>query len=54
MIGSVEFEVTQPRQPCNKLSVRFGRDDIVKRFLLSGSAQSVIKEVEECGVLNDR
>jgi MOSC domain-containing protein YiiM len=28
--------VTQPRLPCYKLSVRFGRDDIVKRFLASG------------------
>ena len=35
-IGSAEFRVTQPRQPCYKLSVRFGRDDIVKRFLISG------------------
>ena len=34
-IGSAEFKVTQPRQPCYKLSVRFGRDDIVKRFLIS-------------------
>jgi MOSC domain-containing protein YiiM len=35
-VGSAEVVVTQPRLPCYKLSVRFGRDDIVKRFLASG------------------
>jgi MOSC domain-containing protein YiiM len=35
-LGSAEGVVTQPRLPCYKLSVRFGRDDIVKRFLASG------------------
>jgi len=34
--GSAEFLVTQPRMPCFKLGVRFGRDDMVKRFLRSG------------------
>lgn len=34
-IGSAEFIVTQPRMPCYKLSIRFGRPDIVKRFLQS-------------------
>jgi MOSC domain-containing protein YiiM len=31
-IGSGEFLVTQPRLPCFKLGVRFGRPDMVKRF----------------------
>jgi MOSC domain-containing protein YiiM len=35
-MGSAEFLVTQPRMPCFKLGVRFGRDDMVKRFLRSG------------------
>ena len=35
-IGSVIFEVTQPRMPCHKLSIRFDRDDMVRRFLKSG------------------
>ena len=35
-VGSAEFRVTQPRMPCYKLGVRFGRDDMVKRFLRSG------------------
>jgi MOSC domain-containing protein YiiM len=35
-IGSAEFVVTQPRMPCYKLGIRFGRPDIIKRFLESG------------------
>jgi MOSC domain-containing protein YiiM len=34
-IGTVLFEVTQPRLPCYKLGIRFGRDDILKKFLRS-------------------
>ena len=34
-IGSVELRVTQPRLPCYKLGIRFGRADMVKRFLAS-------------------
>ncbi len=34
-IGTVELVVTQPRMPCNKLAIRFGRPDVVKRFLES-------------------
>ncbi len=35
-VGSAEFVVTQPRMPCYKLGIRFGRPDIIKRFLQSG------------------
>ena len=35
-VGSAEFVATQPRMPCYKLGIRFGRPDIVKRFLQSG------------------
>jgi MOSC domain-containing protein YiiM len=31
-IGTAEFTVTQPRLPCFKLGIRFGRDDVVERF----------------------
>ncbi len=34
-IGTAEFQVTQPRQPCFKLGIRFGREDMVKRFVAS-------------------
>ena len=48
-IGSAEVMVTQPRMPCYKLGIRFGRTDIIKRFLLSertGFYFSVLKEGE--------
>ena len=35
-VGSAELVVTQPRLPCYKLDLRFGRARMVKRFLLSG------------------
>jgi MOSC domain-containing protein YiiM len=35
-VGQAEFQVTQPRMPCYKLGIRFGRDDMVKRFHKSG------------------
>ncbi len=34
--GTAEFIVTQPRQPCYKLGVRFDRLDMVRRFHRSG------------------
>lgn len=34
-IGGAEVVVTGPRVPCYKLAVKFGRADILKRFLLS-------------------
>jgi MOSC domain-containing protein YiiM len=34
--GSAELVVTQPRIPCFKLGIRFGRPDMVKRFQRSG------------------
>lgn len=35
-IGSAELVVTQPRLPCYKLGIRFGADNMVKRFLDAG------------------
>jgi MOSC domain-containing protein YiiM len=35
-VGTAEVVVTQPRLPCYKLGVRFGADDMVKRFMVSG------------------
>ena len=34
-VGSAVLTVTQPRLPCYKLELRFGRDDMIKRFLRS-------------------
>jgi MOSC domain-containing protein YiiM len=35
-IGAAEVTVTQPRLPCYKLGIKFGRKDIIRRFLASG------------------
>ena len=35
-IGSATVMVRQPRMPCYKLPVKFQRDDILERFLVSG------------------
>ncbi|MBD2435682.1 MOSC domain-containing protein [Nostoc sp. FACHB-110] len=46
-IGSAEVMVTQPRMPCYKLGIKFGRTDIVKLFLdsrLTGFYFSVLQE----------
>ena len=48
-VGTAELMVTQPRMPCYKLGIRFGRADIIKRFLVSertGFYFSVLKEGE--------
>ncbi len=48
-IGDADVVVTQPRVPCYKLGVKFGRDDILKRFLHSrrtGWYLSVAREGE--------
>src|SRR5215471_608962 len=46
-IGSAEFLVTQPRQPCFKLGIRFGREDMVKRFLASGRSGFYVSVARE-------
>jgi len=48
-VAEVEFVVTEPRMPCYKLALRFGRPDIVKRFMKSGRTGfylGVLKEGE--------
>jgi len=46
-VGEAELMATEPRLPCYKLGIRFGRSDIIKRFLQSrrtGIYFSVLKE----------
>ncbi len=48
-IGGAEVMVTEPRFPCAKLIVKFGRTDMVKRFLasrLNGFYLAVMREGE--------
>ncbi len=51
-IGTAEFIVTQPRQPCFKLGIRFGRADIIKRFAKSGRSGFYLA-VEKTGELGE-
>ncbi len=48
-VGEAELIVTEPRLPCYKLGIRFGRTDIIRRFLQSrrtGFYFAVVKEGE--------
>lgn len=46
-VGSAVLQVTQPRMPCFKLGIRFGRADMVKRFWQSGRSGIYFAVVEE-------
>jgi MOSC domain-containing protein YiiM len=45
--GTAELQVTQPRQPCFKLGIRFNREDMIRRFLLSGRSGFYVAVVRE-------
>jgi MOSC domain-containing protein YiiM len=45
-IGSAILMVTQPRMPCYKLDLRFDRDDMIKRFLISGRSGFYFSVIE--------
>jgi MOSC domain-containing protein YiiM len=50
-IGTTAFTVTQPRMPCVKLVIRFGRPDMVKRFMKSGRSGFYLEVTRE-GVID--
>ncbi|MBI3650848.1 MAG: MOSC domain-containing protein [Acidobacteria bacterium] len=52
-IGTTLFEVTQPRMPCYKLGIKFGRDDIIKKFLQSERSGIYFAVIEEGEVKAD-
>ena len=48
-VGKAELMVTEPRLPCYKLGIKFGRTDIIRKFLQSrrtGFYFAVVKEGE--------
>ena len=45
-IGSAVLMVTQPRMPCYKLDLRFDRDDMISRFLMSGRSGFYFSVIE--------
>ena len=44
--GSAILQITQPRMPCYKLQLRFNRDDMIKRFLVSGRSGFYLSVIE--------
>ena len=46
-VGTARVIVTEPRMPCSKLNARFGRSDMVKRFLKSQRSGFYLGVVEE-------
>ena len=46
-IGSAKLIATQPRMPCYKLGVRFGRMDVIRRFMASGRPGIYFKVLKE-------
>ena len=46
-IGKATVMVTQPRMPCYKLGAKFGRDDMVGRFLRSSRSGFYLSVLEE-------
>jgi MOSC domain-containing protein YiiM len=45
--GEAIVMVTQPREPCYKLAAKFRRDDMVKKFFLSGRSGFYFSVVQE-------
>ncbi|MDP9489337.1 MAG: MOSC domain-containing protein [Thermoproteota archaeon] len=46
-VGTAKVIATQPRMPCYKLGVKFGRIDIIKKFLASGLTGVYFKVLKE-------
>lgn len=46
-IGTAVLAATKPRFPCYKLGIRFGREDIIPRFLESGRTGFYLQVLEE-------
>jgi MOSC domain-containing protein YiiM len=46
-VGAALLQATQPRLPCYKLGLKFGREDMVRRFLASGRYGWYFAVVEE-------
>jgi MOSC domain-containing protein YiiM len=46
-IGEAVVMVTQPREPCYKLAAKFRREDIIKKFFLSGRSGFYLSVVQE-------
>ncbi|PKQ45603.1 MOSC domain-containing protein [Confluentibacter flavum] len=46
-IGSALVQVTEPREPCFKLGVKFGSQKVVKQFVIHGFPGTYVRVLEE-------
>ncbi len=46
-IGTAKLIVVQPRMPCYKLGIKFGRTDIIRHFLISGHSGFYFRVLQE-------
>ena len=46
-IGTALLMITQPRVPCYKITIRFDRDDMIKRFIKSNTSGFYFSVIEE-------
>jgi MOSC domain-containing protein YiiM len=46
-MGTAIVKVTQPRLPCYKLGIKFGRRDVIKTFVQSGFSGIYFSVIEE-------
>ncbi len=44
-IGKAKLQITQPREPCYKLGIRFGNQDIIQQFVAHGRPGTYAKVV---------
>lgn len=51
-VGTAVIKVSQPRLPCYKLGIKFGRADVIKKFIRSGLSGIYFSVVQE-GVLSE-
>jgi len=49
-VGTALLVVTQPRVPCYKITIRFDRDDMIKRFIASNTSGFYFAVIEEGAV----
>jgi len=52
-IGEAIVQITQPRQPCFKLGVRFGTQKMVKQFVESGHSGAYVRVIKTGNVKKD-
>ena len=46
-LGSAKIQITEPRQPCHKLGIRFGDQDVLQKFIAYGRPGTYVRILEE-------